>query len=65
MIRIHNNIFYAIFIHKLNLFHQYIFQLCLVLRTIGVYHSHNMCEALARYVRSINTSAYDEKKAAL
>lgn len=37
----------------------------LMLRTIGVYHPHDMCEALARYVRSINTSANDEKKAAL
>jgi len=39
--------------------------MCLVLRTIGVYHPHDMCEALARYVRSINTSAKDEKKGAL
>ncbi|WP_282958351.1 hypothetical protein [Prevotella melaninogenica] len=39
--------------------------MCLALRTIGVYHQHNMCEALARYVRSINTSAKDEKKGAL
>ena len=37
----------------------------LVLRTIGVYHSHDMCEALARHVLSINTSAKDEKKGAL
>ena len=37
----------------------------LALRTIGVYHSHNMCEAVARYVQSINTSAKDEKKGAL
>jgi len=37
----------------------------LVLRTIGVYHPHNMCETLARYVRSINTSAKDEKKGTL
>jgi len=39
--------------------------MCLALRTIGVYHSHNMCEALARHVRSINTLAKDEKKGAL
>ena len=39
--------------------------MCLALRTIGVYHPHNMCEALARYVLSINTSAKDEKKGAL
>jgi len=39
--------------------------MCLVLRTNGVNHPHDMCEALARRVRSINTSAYDEKKAAL
>ena len=37
----------------------------LMLRTIGVYHPHDMCEALARYVQSISTSANDEKKAAL
>lgn len=29
----------------------------LVLRTIGVYHQHHMCGALARYVRSISTTA--------
>ena len=39
--------------------------MCFALRTIGVYHSHNMCEALARHVRSINTLAKDEKKGAL
>ena len=37
----------------------------LVLRTIGAYHPHNMCKALARYVLSINTSAKDEKEGAL
>ena len=29
----------------------------LVLRTIGVYHQHHMCGVLARYVRSISTTA--------
>jgi len=39
--------------------------MCLALSTIGVYHPHDMCEALARYVRSINTSAKDEQKGVL
>nr|WP_313980016.1 hypothetical protein [uncultured Prevotella sp.] len=62
--RIYRNNFYLTFINKLNPFIYHI-SMCLVLRTIGVYHPHDMCEALARYVRSINTSAYDKKKAAL
>ena len=39
--------------------------MCLALRTIDVYHPHDMCEALARHVRSVNTSAKDKKKGAL
>jgi len=40
---------------------QYIIS-CLVLRTIGAKHKHDMCEALTRHVRSNNTSAKSKKK---
>ncbi|ERJ79389.1 hypothetical protein HMPREF9148_00488 [Prevotella sp. F0091] len=39
--------------------------MCLVLRTNGVNHPHDMCEALARHVRSSNTSAYNKEKGTL
>jgi len=37
----------------------------LVLRTIGVYHSHDVCSVLTRHVLSKSTSAEDGKKEVL